>query len=232
MFYYLFLAHLLADYPLQPNWLVSKKTRWGFLAVHALIQFLTSIVIVWIFYSLTGLLTWPYLLLLAGIHLLIDSVKNFLSRKRSGWVKIPYLVDQLLHLLSAAIIALLIQNQFGIVAFPTNPGWVVVAIAYLIVTYVWYISERVMTYDDPGYRQSVINNSWSRMLFRAVFLTGILGLWIWGGKMLILPAVSVYIPYQAKQFGKRALLTDIAVTLGVFIFIVVIPYSSSLLQLP
>jgi hypothetical protein len=232
MFYYLFLAHLLADYPLQPNWLVSKKTRWGFLAIHALIQFLTSIIIVWIFYSTTGLSTWPYLLLLAGIHLTIDTIKNLLSRKRSNWVKIPYLLDQFLHFISIMVISLLIQDQFGFVAFPLNPGWVVLAIAYLLVTYVWYVSERVMTYDNPGYRQSVIDDSWSRMLFRAVFLTGILGFWKWGGKMLIAPAVSLYFPYQTRQFGRRALLTDLTVTLGVYIFIVVIPYSSSLLRTP
>jgi len=226
MFYYLLLAHLLADYPLQPNWVVSKKTHWGVMALHILIHFLTSVIIVWIFSSTIGLSTWPYLLLLAGIHFLIDSVKNILSRIRSKWVKIPYVVDQLVHIFSIVIISLLIQNQFGFIAFPTNPGWVVLAIAYLFVTYVWYISERVMTYDEPIYRQSVINDLWSRMLFRAGLLTGLLGLWIWAGKLLVVPAGSLYIPYQAKEFGRRALLTDIAVTLGVFIFIVMIPDSS------
>jgi len=223
MFYYLLLAHLLADYPLQPDWVVSKKKHWGVLALHILIHFITSVIIVWIFSSSTGLSTWPYLLLLAGIHLLIDSIKNRLSRIRSRWVKIPYIVDQLVHVLSIIVISLLIEQHLGFIAFPTNPGWAVLAIAYLLATYVWYISERVLTYDKPVYRQSVINYSWSRMLFRAGLLTGLLGLWILGEKILVAPVVAMYLPYQAKQFGRRALLTDIAVTLTVFILIVIIP---------
>jgi len=226
MFYSLILAHLLADYPLQPNWFVYNKTRWLVLSLHAMIHFVTSIITVWIFNPTTGLSTWPYLLLLAGIHLLIDSMKNLLTRMRSTWVKIPYLVDQLIHIFSILIISFMIQQQLGFIAFPPNPGWVVVAIAYLVVTYVWYISERVMTHDEPAYRQSVINNFWSRMLFRAGFLTALFGLLIWAEKSLIVPAVSIYIPYQAKQYGRRALLTDVAVTLCVYVLVIVIPTSS------
>lgn len=222
MFYYLLLAHLLADYPLQPDWVIFNKTQRGVLALHIIIHFLTSVIIVWIFSSTIGLSVWPYLLLLAGIHFLIDSFKSKLSRIRPKWVKIPYVVDQLVHVFSIAIIAFLIQNQFGFIAFPANSGWVVLSIAYLLVTYVWYISERVLTYDKPVYRQSVIHDSWSRMLFRSGLLTGLLGLWILSGKTLVAPASSMYIPYQAKQFGRRALLTDVVVTLGVFILIVIV----------
>ena len=225
MFYYLLFAHLLADYPLQPNWVASNKSRRGVLVLHVLTHLLTNIIILWIFISTIGLPVWTYLLLLVVIHFLIDSGKNYLSRIRPNWIKIPYLVDQLLHLISIVIISFLIQNQFGFTAFPNNPGWVVLAIAYLFVTYVWFISERVMTYDEPFYRQSVINDSWSRMLFRAAFLTGLFGLWLWAGKSQFVSAGSLYIPYQARQFGRRALITDLAVTLGVFILIVMIPES-------
>lgn len=222
MFYNLLFAHLIADYPLQSNWLVANKTRWGVLGLHAFIHFLTSVIIVWIVGSTIVSSLWPYLLLLSGIHFLIDAAKNMLSRIRPEWVKVPYVVDQLIHLISIMVVSSLIQRKFGITAFQANPGWVVLAIAYLFVTYVWYISERVMTHDDPNYRQVVIDDSWPRMIFRAGFLSGFLGAWYLTARSLAAPASTIYIPYRGKEFGRRAFLTDLGITFSVFLLIVVL----------
>jgi len=222
MFYYLLLAHLLADYPLQPTWLVRNKYRWGVLVLHASIQFLTGLFVVWFFNSSSVISTWPYLLFLAVVHFLIDLAKNTLSRVRPAWVKVPYVLDQLMHVLSILFISLLIQTRYGFIAFPANPGWVVLAIAFLFVTYVWYISERVMTHDDPMYRQTVIDDSWSRMFFRAGFLSGFLGIWMWTTKTLAASAGAILFPYQAKKFGRRALFTDLSVSLSVFFLLMLV----------
>lgn len=216
MFYYLLLAHLLADYPLQPTWMVTQKNRRGVVILHASIHLLLGLIIIWLFSSASVKTIWPYLLFLAVVHLLIDLSKIKLSRIRPDWVKVPYLLDQLMHILSIIFISLFIQTRYGFIAFPANPGWVVLAIAFLFVTYVWYISERVMTYDDPMYRQAVIDDSWSRMLFRAGFLSGFLGIWIWTTKNLAASAGAILFPYQAKKFGRRAFFTDISVSLSVF----------------
>lgn len=222
MFYYLLLAHLLADYPLQPTWIVTNKNRRGVVLLHALIHFLISLFIVWFFSSASVTTIWPYLLILAAVHLFIDLSKITLSRIRPDWVKVPYLLDQLMHILSIVFISLFIQTQYGFIAFPPNPGWVVLAIAYLFVTYVWYISERVMTYDDPIYRQAVIDDSWSRMIFRAGFLSAFLGIWLWTTKTLAASAGAILFPYQTKKFGRRALLIDLGVSLSVFFLLILV----------
>jgi hypothetical protein len=117
------------------------------------------------------------------------------------------------------IISIIIQRQLGIIAFPVNPGPVVLVIAYLFVTYVWYINEIVLTNENHEFRQVVTTNFWSRMLFRALFLTGYLGIWIWKGGLLLAPISALPIPYQLEKAGKKALLIDAGVTFGVFLLI-------------
>jgi hypothetical protein len=39
MILYLFFAHLIADFPLQPNWIVMNKNRLGILTLHVTIHF-------------------------------------------------------------------------------------------------------------------------------------------------------------------------------------------------
>src|SRR4029079_4542500 len=97
----LFLAHLIADYPLQTNWLGQAKRHWPGLTIHVAIHLLVLLVIC---LPYTGLL-WPYLLALAATHFAIDAFKNFLARRRPHWVNGPYLFDQLLHLISILAIS-------------------------------------------------------------------------------------------------------------------------------
>jgi len=83
------LAHMIADYPLQTDWVfkVRHAHRSGIL-VHILLQVLTTIILLSPY--LLNLRTW---LVIAGIfvtHLLIDQI-----RKNNIWV---FLLDQVLHL--------------------------------------------------------------------------------------------------------------------------------------
>lgn len=222
MFYYLLLAHLLADYPLQSTWMVNNKDRWGVVIIHACIQFLTSFILVLVFNSAVAATIWPYLLVLALVHFLIDSIKTVVIRYRPNWVKILYILDQLVHIFSIFVISLSMQYRHGVVAFPANPGWVVLVIAYLIVTYVWYISEKVMTQSDSPYREAVVNESLSRMIFRAGFLSVFLGIWVWTSKSLVVSTIIAFYPYQTKKFGRRALITDLGVTFGVFLLLILV----------
>src|SRR4030042_686489 len=95
MFWQLLLAHFLADYPLQPRWLLAAKQRlWGLL-LHVTIHFLTALLLV-------GDLRWKLLLPLLGlasVHFLIDLTKYRLAVTRPAWVRLPYFIDQALPLL-------------------------------------------------------------------------------------------------------------------------------------
>jgi hypothetical protein len=75
MFWWLYLAHLLSDYPFQPTWMVTNKTRWPVLLLHSGVHFVTSFVLI----GQARTLVWPYLLLLTTIHFTIDLVKMRLT---------------------------------------------------------------------------------------------------------------------------------------------------------
>lgn len=104
-FVILLAAHLLADFPLQPNWLIARKRQLPWLAGHALAVALTAAV-------LLGTLHWPLLLILVATHTLMDAVKLHLLPDTLG----AFLIDQGVHL--AVILALAI-------AFPDvwRAGW-------------------------------------------------------------------------------------------------------------
>jgi hypothetical protein len=205
VFWPLLFAHFLADYPLQTNWIVINKNRPLVLLLHVSIHFLVSLVLVIIY--LPG--AWPFLVLLIGIHFLIDTGKNFVNKSMPNWVVIPYFIDQFLHLISIFIVATLIASFSNIPLYAFQPLWLIVSIAYLVVTYVWYISERIITFQHRAYFEQVVDSEWSRMLARAVFLT--LPLLAWTNFTNLIGIGVLVFPYKKQNFGIRALMTDILI---------------------
>ena len=94
MFWNLFLAHLLGDYPLQPMWLVrSKSQMWG-LVLHGSIHLLTLLLLVGSFRTEI----WPQILTLAIFHFLVDVVKYRTTEGRPEWTVSSYFIDQAVHI--------------------------------------------------------------------------------------------------------------------------------------
>ena len=89
----LILAHALADFVLQNDWIVANKRRPEGLALHGLIVLVCAILC-------TGTLSWG-LVWLAALHLAIDAWK---ARARRGLA--PFLIDQAAHLASLAALAI------------------------------------------------------------------------------------------------------------------------------
>ena len=96
----LLLAHLLADYPLQTNWMVQAKRTWPGLTLHVGIHLAVMLVLT----APSFAQSWPFLLMLAALHFAIDSLKNILACRRPHWVTGPYLFDQFLHLLAIGLL--------------------------------------------------------------------------------------------------------------------------------
>jgi len=215
MFWHLLLAHFLADYPLQPNWMAANKHRPLVLLLHVCIHLVVMLLVV----GTSRQKLWPFLLLLASIHFIIDMGKIMLNARSPDWVILPYLIDQLLHYISIAGITYWIGRTITIAVLPFNSQLTIIAIAYLLVTYVWYISERVMTYAAPDYRQELVAQAWPRMFVRAIFLSGFL----WFVRPRIIdqgnPAALIALPYVASRYGRRAILIDLLVAAGGLIFI-------------
>ncbi len=96
----LLLAHVLADFVFQTNWMVRNKLRPEGLALHGLVVLVAAVVV-------TGNVS-PSLLWLTAVHIAIDALK---ARARPGLG--PFLIDQAAHLASLVALALWQPNLWS-----------------------------------------------------------------------------------------------------------------------
>lgn len=213
MFWHLFLAHLVGDYPLQSEWLIeNKRSLWG-LSLHTAIHLALMLLVV----GAASAEVWPKILVLALIHFLLDLTKSRLFSRWPEQATFHYVADQILHILSIFLVAQWIVRDLHPVLLPDNTTWPIYSIGYLMVTYVWYITERLFTEKDEMYQQELEQHFWSRMVTRAVLLT----LFLFAGQSLEIAAgaMAFRLPYMAGPYRRRALLVDIFVSLAIAIFV-------------
>ena len=216
MFWHFLFAHLLADYPFQSNWMVLQKRRFSVLLLHIAIHFGTLLAVV----GAARQFIWPQLLALALIHLGVDLVKNYVNRVRPGWIIGPYFLDQLIHYLSIWLVAAWIESQTGNILVPITRTVFIFASAYLLVTYVWFISERILAHSDTAYRKEVVDQLWIRIVSRAAFLSGLLLFWRWFLPVSLSATAVFSVPYLQGKNGVRAFLTDVSVAVAGLVLIV------------
>lgn len=98
LFLQLYAAHLIADFLLQPAWIVREKRRPGALAAHAAIHVACGCALVNL--GLTGPV-FLWLVGLAAFHAAVDYGKARLAG--TGWA--AFVADQAIHLGSVAVVA-------------------------------------------------------------------------------------------------------------------------------
>ena len=219
MIWILLLCHFIADYPLQSNAMVeAKKQFWG-LSAHVMIHCITMLVVMAGILQIDLALVLPGILALTGCHFAIDSWKNRLSKLRPDWVIVIYLQDQVLHIVSILLIAAWMEPKISLLP---ESSWIIPALAVLLVTYTWFVTERVVTYKHIDYQQWINEQFWSRMISRAMLLTA----WFIGWNLWALPAILVGLLYHwldlAGPFRFRAILTDVSVVLCMIVGLSVI----------
>lgn len=106
LFVKLLLAHLIGDFILQPRAWVTAKETWKLKAwqlyAHVLIHAVLVTVIVWDVYF------WPWALLIAGTHFVIDALKITLQKERTK--RVLFFVDQALHIGVLFVVTCAYQN--------------------------------------------------------------------------------------------------------------------------
>jgi hypothetical protein len=219
MFWTLYLAHFIADYPLQNSWIVVEKRKWDGLLLHVLIHFLTMSALS---YSGWHNVFW-YLVLLTVIHYGIDMLKNLIFKLRPNWVIGPYFFDQFLHLLSIFFITWLVRiNQPELLNMPFQGDWMVYATAVLLVTHIWFITERIVFYQDPKYVEKVNEHHNSRLILRLA----IFALLIWSSRAIyggVLMAASAFVfPYLDEPYARKAMMVDIGVATFCALFVLLL----------
>lgn len=92
----LFLAHLIADFLLQPyKWVIHKeanKARSKYLYFHILVHFVVTMILLW------DLESWKIALFIALSHYLIDVTKLYANPLFKN-KRIPFFIDQFLHII-------------------------------------------------------------------------------------------------------------------------------------
>jgi hypothetical protein len=94
------------------------------------------------------------------------------------------------------------------------------AAAYLFVTHIWFISERLVAHDNQAFREEIQSQRWQRMIVRALMLT----VYLFLGRFLFNPVLALAFPLVAgvRRFpygddpcGRLMLLLDLFVPLVV-----------------
>jgi hypothetical protein len=216
MFWYLVLAHLLGDYPFQPDWLVANKRRTWALLLHGTIHFMFMFVLV----GQVRLQLLPQLLTLTVAHVIVDAMKTRLSTRQSLTVASSYILDQAIHVVLISLTAYWIGISMPADLTSQTWGWAVILSGYVFVTYVWGTSERLLTDSLPRYKAEVIAQMWPRMISRAALFT--LGLFLLSRQTNVTLLASLSLPYLSGVYRRRALVTDLIVTLAttVIVFLV------------
>ncbi len=109
------------------------------------------------------------------------------------------------------MVSLWIKNQVGDVNLPIQPKWMIYILGFLLVTYIWFISERIFAYKDKDYKKELVDQFWSRMLVRA----GIVSVLLVGWNSLtgiIGSSLTLNLPYIKGRYWRRALATDFLVS--------------------
>jgi len=211
MFWNLFLAHLLGDYPLQPMWLVrSKSQMWG-LVLHGSIHLLTLLLLVGSFRTEI----WPQILTLAIFHFLVDVVKYRTTEGRPELTVSSYFIDQAVHITSLIVVAAWIDSIVPEAGAAFNTALLIYASGYIIVTHVWFVTEKTTSYKDSEYNEEVQTTLWPRMISRGAFLTVLLAVGAFGLGI----AAALQLPYSKDTQWRRALITDSVVVVVGAVFI-------------
>jgi len=212
MFWNLLLAHLAGDFALQPDWMVRNRQKIWVLSLHAAIHFVSMVLLV----GQPRKAIWPYLLLIALAHFCQDWYKNRLPQKGRNARVALYLIDQAVHIMLIGAAVGWLQRSAGPIVLPERPTWAVIAVAYLFVTYVWFISERIINLSDADYLKNINETKLSRMFVRAGLVSLVFLVRPWGPPAAASVAI---VPYPQVRYRNRALLTDLGVSVCTILFL-------------
>jgi hypothetical protein len=217
MFWTILLAHAIADYPLQPNWLVAAKKTWLGLTLHIIVHLITMLVLV----GTARTVIWPYLVFLSIIHFMIDIGKNAFSKQKPDWIITGYLSDQAFHIMSIGLVVAVIKTQLDYIYPAMAPVVTIYILGYLLVSHIWFITERVFAYRDASYKQVLNQTSIMRILSRIILLSSLLLGLNWHFAWLIIFAATLsgvwyYLPDHYKQ---RIIINDSLIVFIGLIFI-------------
>ncbi|NTW01588.1 MAG: DUF3307 domain-containing protein [Oscillochloris sp.] len=98
MVYLFIFAHLVADFVLQPLWLVRRKCRWDGLFIHVSVVLLCMLGLI-VIEPGTRML-WPAMLAISGVHLVTDRWKVRYADRLFHAPLVSFIFDQIIHIVT------------------------------------------------------------------------------------------------------------------------------------
>lgn len=171
MLYLFLLAHLVADFLLQPYWLVQRKRYWDGLLIHGGLVLGCMLLLGALDHTAWSL--WPAMLLISVIHVGADWWK---VQRADRWLRpaiVPFLLDQVIHVSTLVLVlgwALPAAQVWSFAASPAALPALYIA-AYIVAACATPIG--VMVWLDPTFHQVALAGAARRrsLLFGASVLT-------------------------------------------------------------
>jgi Protein of unknown function (DUF3307) len=149
MFYLFLLAHLVADFILQPYWIVERKRRFDGLAIHCGIVLTCMALLPLVDPDAREL--WPAMLIITAIHFGADWWKVNHGHSIPGPPIVPFMVDQLIHVTTlVTVLSLAVPaDQLWSIAGSPSAHMAITAAVYVIAAFATPIA--VMVWLDPRF---------------------------------------------------------------------------------
>lgn len=154
MFYLFLLAHLIADFVLQPYWLVIRKQQWDGLLIHGGIVLVCMLALPLI--DPATLALWPVIIGITAVHIAADRGKVRYGHRTPGPPIVPFLLDQVIHIVTLAAVlslALPADQVWALAASPMAP-LAIYGAAYITAAFATPIA--VMIWLDPHFSNAAL----------------------------------------------------------------------------
>jgi hypothetical protein len=158
---------------------------------------------------------WLQILVLALFHFSVDVVKYRLTEGRPEWTVSSYFIDQAVHIISIIVVVAWIDTIIPEAGSAFNTALLIYISGYILVTHVWFVTEKTISLAQDGYNREVQSTLWPRMVARAAFMTVLLAVGTFG----IGIAAALQLPYLKDTYWRRALVTDLIVAVVVTVFV-------------
>jgi hypothetical protein len=159
MIAFFLVAHLVADFVLQPYWLIQRKRRWSGLLIHGGIVLACMLALAWI--APGWLALWPAMLAITAIHIASDWWKVHHGDALFPHPIHGFLVDQCIHLMTIIGVLYMTLPAAELWHVQALPGGQMVwaAAGYIVAAFATPIA--VMVWLDPVARYSGLAG-WAR----------------------------------------------------------------------
>ncbi|HEX9374485.1 MAG TPA: DUF3307 domain-containing protein [Roseiflexaceae bacterium] len=194
MFYLFLLAHLVADFVLQPYWLVLRKRRWDGLLIHGGVVLVCMLPLPLL--DRAALALWPAMLGITAVHIAADWWKVRYGNRIPGPPIGPFMLDQVVHVatLCAVLSLALPAAQVWTIAASLTARLALYSAAYVVAAFATPIG--VMIWLDPAFSNAALAGG-ARL--RSVLAgMAVVSLTLFGG-LLALPATLIGVTLIARH---------------------------------